>query len=188
MVSFSADYQTDRSVGAVKMLRVVSLFISTSWLVAFAGCAGERLSSGLKIDGGDPDAVGMPHTLVFSAIEPAPDGSGDTTVSVKLTSGNVPVTDGDLSKIWVTLKYRVSSAKDHDCHEEFNDEKCFVAFANGRKRLQRGATTFNVRLKAGEDHQLRVEPNDADKKDLRGESGIFSVRGKEDEDIVDDSP
>ena len=167
------------------MLKTVFLFISLSGLATFVGCAGERRSTGLVTHmptHGDAigDAIGTPYTLVFSAINAALDGSGTTTVSVKLKNGNVVVTDGDLSKVMVTLKYRISNTEEDDYFKEFD--------AGGKQTLQRGARTFQVQLEAGGTHQLRAETVVNDK-NVWGESGIFSVPdGEEQTDVSEESP
>ena len=174
------------------MLKTVFLFISLSGLATFVGCAGERRSTGLVTrmpTHGDAigDAIGTPYALVFSAINAALNGSGATTVSVKLKNGNVVVTDGDFSKVMVTLKYRVSNTEDDACNPE--GDVCFKEFATGGKlELRRGARTFKVQLEAGRVHQLHAETVVNDK-NVWGESGIFSVPdGEEQTDVSEESP
>ena len=174
------------------MLKTVFLFISVSGLAAFVGCAGERLPTGLVTNktGDDDVVVGTSYALVFSAINPAANGSGMTrmtTVSVKLKNGNVIVTDGDLSEVMVTLKYRVSNTEDDACNPE--GDVCFKEFATGGKlELRRGAKTFKVQLEAGRVHQLHAETVVNDK-NVWGESGIFSVPdGEEQTDGSEENP
>ena len=172
------------------MLKTVFLFISLSGLATFVGCAGERRSTGLVTNAPTSiNVIGTPYTLVFSAINAALDGSGTTTVSVKLKNGNVVVTDGDLSKVMVTLKYRVSNTEDEDDACKPEGDVCFKEFATGGKlKLQRGARTFQVQLEAGRVHQLHAETVVNDK-NVWGESGIFSVTdGEEQTDVSEESP
>ena len=180
------------------MLKTGLLFISIGGLATLIGCAGERKSSGLVAGhtSGD-DAVGATYSLVFSAIEPSLDGSGETSVAVKLKKGNVVVTDGNLSRSTVTLLYRVD-----------NPEKSTYRFKEfergGKRKLIRGAITFRVELEAGEMHQLQAkavlkneneEENNEDgltteaedkKNTVSGESGIFLVPGEEQTDGVEE--
>ena len=161
------------------MLKAILLVVSG---LAVSGCAGDRKPTGLVANqsAGDTVAGSTFYTLQFSSINPALDGSGKTTVSVKLKSGNVVVTDGDLSKIAVTLKYRVNNPDGDDY---------FKAFAGGSMRnLQRGAATFQVRLEAGKMHQLQAEADINDRR-VSGKSGLFPVPQEgEETDVSEESP
>ena len=175
------------------MLKMVFLFINLSVLAIFASCAGERRSTGLVTHAptdGDAigNAIGTPYALVFSAINAALNGSGTTTVSVKLKNGNVVVTDGNFAKVVVTLKYRVSNTDDEDCDKcGIASDICFKGFGNGgQKKLQRGARTFQVQLEAGNWHQLCAETV-VDNKSVWSESGIFSVPDGEEAGITEES-
>ena len=150
------------------------------------GCAGERMPTGLVTsESSDDVVVGTSYTLVFSAIDAAVDGSGATTVTVKLENGNVVVTDGKLSQVMVMLKYRVRNTAGPD-FEEFA--------AGGKSKLRRGAATFRVRLGAGRVQQLRAEADVNNNGewtdngiDVWSESGIFSVPSGEETDVIEES-
>ena len=169
------------------MFKAMLLFISVSGLATIVGCAGERKSSGLVTNTRSSGnvVVGTSYSLVFSAIEPALDGTGVTRVSVKLKNGNVVVTDGKLSRTEVTMLYRVNNPDGNDYFEKFDDYST--------KKLVRGSTTFQVELEAGKVHQLRMEANlqiDGDEdsgQKIWGESGIFSVPDEEGRDEIDEN-
>lgn len=159
------------------MLKAILLVVS---MLVVSGCAGDRKSTGLVANQTDSaEAVGTSFTLQFSSINPALDGSGTTTVVVKLKSGDVVVTDGELATVKVTLKYRVSNPEGDDYFKEFA--------AGSKRNLQRGAATFRVRLEAGEMHQLLAEAFVKDKV-VSGESGIFLVPQGEMADGDEESP
>ena len=151
--------------------------ILVSWL-AWGGCAGERKSTGIVASDAADEVMGTLYKLEFSAINVAQDGSGDTSVEVKLKSGKALVIDGKSSRSRVTLKYLV---------RDDNGDYHFEHFEyGGEQRLQRGATTFRVNLKAGAAHQLRVETI-VDNKQIWGQSGVIKVLDTEEDDIIEEN-
>ncbi len=162
----------------IEMLKAIFL-ISAGGLAVLAGCAGERKSTGLVANDPSADAAaGTSYKLVFSTIDPEPDNSGATVVSVKLKNGDVVVTHGELSQVVVTLKYRVNNVDGEDYFEEFDD--------GGKRKLRSGAATFRVRLDASKlHHQLRAEAV-VDDREVRGESGIFSVLSEGEADAAEE--
>ena len=174
-MAICADGADEVDCEEASMVRAVFL-----WLVvvgSLVACAGERKPNALVRSenyGAEDATMAKNYNLVFSVIDVKANGSGQTSVEVKLRSGNMVVTNGKAARSEVELQYLTS-----------NDSGPSEFTAIKKLKMSRGTVTFNVTLPIGRAQVQAVTEIEAGNS-ISTESGIFEVlpaTSEDDEDL-----
>lgn len=158
-----ADGGDEAEWNEASMVRAVFLLLVV--VGSLAACAGEYRQNALvrSENSTSDDAMAKGYNLVFSVIDVETDGSGQTSVVVKLRNSNMVITNGKLARSKVELQYNTSNS---------SDPKKFTTIK--KLSLNRGTATFRVRLPIGR-AQVKAIADIDEGSTIETVSGIFEV-------------